>query len=350
MSVELPELGKIPRPFFDEVIYPRLGRRDASVLTGPRHGVDVGVVTLGGGQVMALTTDPFYVVPAFGWRRAAWFAVHILASDLTTTGLPPRYMSIDLNLPPSMGAADLEELWGTVHAECDALGIAVVTGHTGRYEGCGFPMVGGCTLIATGPEDRYVTAGMSRPGDAVVITKGAAIEASGLMAASFPARVAGALGPALAERAAALFWQMSTVKDALTAASIGVRDGGVTAMHDATECGVLGGLFELARAADVGMELELDRVPIAEEVARICELFAMDPLTAISEGTLLLTCRPARVTALLEAFGEAGIPACPIGECTGPGPVRLRRGGRLTPLEQPVTDPFWGAYAREAAR
>ena len=48
MSVELPELGKIPRPFFDEVIYPRLGRRDASVLTGPRHGVDVGVVTLGG--------------------------------------------------------------------------------------------------------------------------------------------------------------------------------------------------------------------------------------------------------------------------------------------------------------
>jgi len=349
-ALSSPALGKIQSALFTRVIYPRLGRPDPSVLVGPRHGVDLGIVDLGGGQVMAMTADPFYVVPAFGWRRAGWFAVHILASDLTTSGLPPRYLAIDLNLPPSMREEDLAELWDTVHRECEALGIAVVTGHTGRYQGCEFPMIGGCTMIGVGPADRYVVSGMSRPGDAVIMTKGAAIEAAGLMAASFPNRVASALGQDFARRADQIFWQMSTVRDALTAASVGVRGEGVTAMHDATECGVYGGLHELALAARVGMEIEVEAIPISDEVARICELFQLDPYTSISEGTLLLTCVPRRVPDILAALARESILACEVGRCTRGLGVTLHKGHERYPLAHPQVDPFWEAFAREAAR
>lgn len=44
MNAELPDIGKISPEVFDELFYPRLGRRSANVLVGPRHGVDVGVV------------------------------------------------------------------------------------------------------------------------------------------------------------------------------------------------------------------------------------------------------------------------------------------------------------------
>ena len=94
--------GKATSELFEQVILRRLGAADPDVLVGPRHGVDVGVVRVADGVAMALTADPVFVVPAYGWERAAWFAVHILASDASTSGLPLRWMSVDLNLPPSM--------------------------------------------------------------------------------------------------------------------------------------------------------------------------------------------------------------------------------------------------------
>ncbi len=113
---------------------------------------------------MALTADPVFVVPAYGWERAAWFAVHILASDASTSGLPLRWMSVDLNLPPSISDEDLTALWDAFHRSCEDLGIAVVTGHTGRYDGCDWPMVGGATCLALGPADAFVTPDDGPPG------------------------------------------------------------------------------------------------------------------------------------------------------------------------------------------
>ena len=87
-SAQLPEIGKISPEVFAELIYPRLGAKDDSVLVGPASGVDVGIVRIGD-QAVAMTTDPVFIVPQYGWERAAWFAIHILLSDAVTSGLPP---------------------------------------------------------------------------------------------------------------------------------------------------------------------------------------------------------------------------------------------------------------------
>ena len=77
---KLPELGKIHPQFFDRVIYPRLGADDDSIVIGPRHGVDYGVIRVGG-QAIAMSTDPFFIVPSFGFAKAAWFGFHIIFCD-----------------------------------------------------------------------------------------------------------------------------------------------------------------------------------------------------------------------------------------------------------------------------
>jgi hydrogenase expression/formation protein HypE len=347
MAAELPQIGKISPEIFDQIFYPRLGRRSSKVLVGPQHGVDVGVVDLGGGQVMVSTCDPVFIVPAYGFARAAWFAVHILASDAATSGLPPTYMCIDLNLPPSITRSELEELWTTVHEECDRLGISVISGHTARYHGCEYPMVGGATVLCIGSKDRYVTPAMARVGDVVIVTKGAAIEAAGLMAVTFPDRLAAAYGRHFAEEASNLFYMMSVVEDALTAASVGVRDDGVTSMHDATECGVWGGLYEIAEASRVGMRIEQDRVPLRDDVQTICRHFGMDPYTSISEGTLLLTCRPKKAREVVQALAAKNILAAVVGEVLpAEDGVRVVAGGIERTLEHPRVDPFWDAFAK----
>ena len=62
---ELPEIGKISPEIFNELIYPRLGAKSQSVLVGPQHGIDVGIVEIGG-KAVALTTDPVFIVPEYG--------------------------------------------------------------------------------------------------------------------------------------------------------------------------------------------------------------------------------------------------------------------------------------------
>jgi hydrogenase expression/formation protein HypE len=342
--------GKATAELFERVILRRLGARDPDVLVGPRHGVDVGVVRVADGVVMALTADPVFVVPAFGWERAAWFAVHILASDAATSGLPLRWMAVDLNLPPEITDAELAALWDGFHRACEGIGVAVVTGHTGRYDGCRWPMVGGAVCMASGPEGAFVTPEMATIGDRVVVTKGAAIEATALFAATFPDRLAAGVGEDVVKAADALFERMTVVPEATMARGFGLRDGGVTSMHDATEGGVLGGLAEVASASGVGMRIDLAAIPVRPEVRAVCDHTGMDPYTAISEGTLIATVVPERAEAFVAALADAGIEAADVGQVTESSAGRIL----VTPqgergLEHPGLDPFWDAFGRWAA-
>jgi len=341
---ELPEIGKISPEIFEELIYPRLGAVSKHILVGPQHGVDVGIVEIGG-KAVAMTADPVFIVPEYGWERAAWFAIHILASDVVTSGLPPTYLSIDLNLPLSMTKEQLTIVWETIHRECVKMDMAVVCGHTARYDNCNYPMVGGATVMAVGDLDKYVSPTFAAPGDKVIVTKGPAVEACGIFAAMFPKYLAKKFGKPFSDRAQHLFYKMSVVEDARAAAAIGVRDGGVTCMHDATECGIWGGLYEIAQAAGVGMRVERDAIVVEEGVREICSLFGMEPYSSISEGTLLLTCRPHKAEAVVHVLADKGIRASIVGELIPKEKgMMLVEKGRERPLEHPRVDPFWKAF------
>jgi hydrogenase maturation factor len=341
---ELPEIGKISPEIFSELIFPRLGARSQSILVGPQHGVDVGIVEIGD-KAVALTTDPVFIVPEYGWERAAWFAIHILASDAVTSGLKPCYMAIDLNLPMEMTKGQLEIVWDTMHRECEKLGISIICGHTARYENCHYPMVGGATVLSVGEKDEYITPRMAKAGDKIIITKGPAIEATGIFATMFPKLVEKEFGAGFSQRAQEIFYKMSVVEDAMTAVSVGVRDEGVTAMHDATECGVWGGLYEIAQAADLGARVEKEQIVVEDCVREICQYFGIDPYAAISEGTLIIACCEHKAQEVIEALSRKGIASSVVGELIDPGHgMILVEGGKEGKLEHPRVDPFWNAF------
>ncbi|MDP2931972.1 MAG: AIR synthase family protein [Chloroflexota bacterium] len=341
---EMPEIGKISPEIFNELIYPRLGAKSDKILVGPQHGVDVGIVEIGG-KAVSFTCDPVFIVPEYGWERAAWFAIHILASDAVTCGLKPKYLSIDLNLPMEMTKAQLAIVWETIHRECEKMGIAVITGHTARYENCHYPMVGGATVTGVGELDEYVNPRFAKAGDKIIITKGPAIEACGIFAAMFPKLLEEKFGREFSRKAQEIFYKMSVVEDGLTAVGVGVRDNGVTAMHDATECGIWGALYEVAQAAGLGVRIEKERIVVEECVPEICDYFGIDPYASISEGTLVISCREHKAQAVIAALTRKGIKASIVGELTeaAEGMV-LIEGGRKKKLVHPIVDPFWRAF------
>ena len=296
---------------------------------------------------MVTTTDPFFVVPEYGWERAAWFAFHIVASDAFTSGLAPNYLSIDLNLPLHMPRDALDAIWEVVHRECERLDIAIISGHTGTYENCAFPMLGGATMIGVGDSQAYVTPAMAAVGDVVVITKGAAIESAGQLSVLFPKRVQAAYGEAAARECEAIFWQMSVVDDARAAVKVGMRDSGVSSMHDATEFGIWGALVEVARASNVGLSIDKNAIILQDNVRKVCALFKIDPFCASSEGTLVITCRPHMADALVALLGDHDIPASAVGEIVEAADgLMYSEEGKTHTLEYPTVDPFWGAVQK----
>jgi len=341
---DLPEIGKISPEIFSELIFPRLGAKSDKVLVGPQHGVDVGILEIGN-RAVSLTTDPVFIVPEYGWERAAWFAIHILASDSVTSGLKPKYLSIDLNLPMEITKEQLAIMWDTMHRECEKLGITVVTGHTARYENCHYPMVGGATVIGVGGKNEYVTPRLAKVGDKIIITKGPAIEATGIFAAMFPKLIEKEFGRAFSRKAEKIFYKMSVVEDAMTVIGVGVRDKGVTAMHDATECGIWGGLHEFAQAAGLGVRVEKESIVVEPCVTEICSYFGIDPYASISEGTLIAACKEHKAQDVVNALSRKGIKASIVGELTQPekGMVLVEK-GKERKLKHPIVDPFWKAF------
>jgi hydrogenase maturation factor len=343
-------LGKVNRNYLDRVIYPSLGAARREIIVGPKFGVDNAVVRVGGGRVLVATTDPLSFIPGLRPSESAWLSVNLIASDLTTCGRSPQYGIFDFNLPPQMSNHQFSDYWKAFHAECKKLGLAIVGGHTGKYQGCDYSIIGGGVMYTVCREDRYLTSEMAGSGDDVILTKVAAVETTAILTRAFPRKVKSVLGSSLFEKARHYLFKVSTVKDALTAASVGIHHNGVTAMHDATEGGVIAAVLELSNASGLGVEIDLDTIPISEETREICKFFRINPLTSLSEGTLIITSRPNKTGRVLRQLKSNGISSHVIGRLTKTRSARARTRRGWVRLTYPSYDPYWRAYRKGRTR
>jgi len=344
-------LGKVDRDFLGRVLLRNTGAENGAVLVGPGTGLDNAVLSVGAGRVMVVTADPLSIIPTIGMDDSAWLTVHELASDLASSAVSPQFAVLDYNLPPSLGMDDFERYAVAVSDECRRLGVAIVGGHTGRYPGSDYTIVGGGMMMAIAGEDAYVTPRMIQEGDEILMTKGAAIEATAVLALAFPETTEEKVGSRVARRAASYMRRCSTVEDALTASSVGVRSEGVTAMHDATEGGVLGGLYELAKTSGRTLRIDRESIHVSRESGSVCAAFGLDPLVTISEGTLLIACRPDRSDEVLDRLAAKKIAGFRIGGVHGRGAKLLvSGGGPVEPYVPPKFDPYWEAYADAVER
>ena len=336
------KIGKIDESDFRDLIMGKFGRRDPTVLVPPRTGVDAAVIDLGGGRVLVVAEDPIFTMPRLSLETFGRFTVHIGASDVAVMGVKPRYMTYSLLLPPETAREDVGRIVNAIHAAARDLGIAIVGGHTGFYPGFTAPTIGGITVFGLALRKDIVTPAGARPGDEVVLTKGPAIETAALLAALREEELLENYPAPLVAKAKALSRSITVVADALAAAAA----GGVTAMHDATEGGVVGGLFEIAAASGVGMEIDERLFVYPDEVRMVCEAFGIDPVKAIAEGSLLATVRPGKSAGLLARLRRKRIAASVVGRIVADRRRRtiVRRDGRIERLAVPEQDPFWPAF------
>jgi hydrogenase expression/formation protein HypE len=333
----MPDYGKVDGEFFETHIYPHLGAERAEIAIGPQHGVDFGLVDLGE-RSLVVATDPISILPELGFERAGRFAFEVVCADVAVSGLPPAYLSLDFTLPPSMTDGEFATFWQAFDHEASELGASIVAGHTARYEGCSYPWVGGATVMGVGSGDDIVRPDGARPGDALVLTTGPAVEAVGLLTTLFGDEMD--LPVATLDTARERLGDARAVRDALAAAAAGP----VTAMHDVTEGGLRNALCEMAASTGTRFAIERERVPMRPGVEAVCEYFDIDPWAATSAGTLLIAVEQAGAESVLDALDARGTTAALVGHVTE-GTGAYADGERVEP---PAADPSWDVYAEYA--
>jgi hydrogenase expression/formation protein HypE len=303
---------------------------DARVLVGPGVGLDCAVIDLGG-QLLVCKSDPV----TFATEQLGAYLVQINANDLATTGANPSWLLVTLLLPEN--AADeamAERLMEQIGEACRELDIALIGGHTEITYGLDRPVAVG-SLLGVVARDRLVTPRGARPGDHLLLTKSVPIEATAILARERSEQLRDVLTDADLRQAQGYLSEpgIGVTRDA----RIALAAGRITAMHDPTEGGLATALWELTQASGRGLRFDPVAVPVTPLSARVCAAFAIDPLSAIASGALLLTAPPPDAELVRGALEQEGIPCTQIGEVTeGPSRVvrRTRSGWEPYPLPE----------------
>ena len=302
------------------------------LVVGPSVGEDAAVIDQGN-RYLVVTTDPI----TFATERCGWYSVCVNANDVAACGGTPRYYSAAIVLPEGQTSLlDVEALFSEIEDACRQIGVLWVGGHTEVSPAVNNVLVAGQMIGEVAPE-HLCRSSDARVGDAVLLVKTAAIEATAIIAAEKADEVEAVQGVEVMKRSQNFLLDpgISVVREAALA-----RDFPVHAMHDPTEGGVSTGIGEICMASNCGALVQADSIELLPETAALCHQFGLNPLGAISSGALLLTLPPEVASDLIREYAKAGILAKVIGEVLPPNMgLQLQEvDGAVVPLPEFVRD------------
>ena len=327
--------GKIPPKLLNDIVFKKLGINRKEIIVGPKAGIDGAVLKIGDKNLI-VSMDP--VSGAF--QKIGWLAVNVNANDVATFGVEPSFMFSCILLPENADSKLIETISNQMHKAAKEVGIAIVGGHCESTIGLKKPIVVGCVLGVT-DKKKYVTASGAKPGDNIILTKSAGIEGTAILATDKEKILREEIEFNTIKNAKKFYKEISIVKDALTA----FQTGGVHAMHDPTEGGIIGGIHEIADASKVGVRIIKKKIPIRAETSAICKYFRIDPLQLISSGALLISASPKYTSEIIEKLEREGIQAKVIGKFLDNPKLRisLLENGKERVLMRPKADHLWKA-------
>ena len=316
--------GKLDRATLADLVLSRTGATNPDLLAGPAFGEDAAAIRVGG-ETLVVSTDPISLAA----ERIGQLSVAVASNDVAACGGRPEFLLCTVLLP-SAETDRLDTITGQLDAESNRLGLTIAGGHTEVVAGLDRPL---CSLTCLGVADRYVPTGGATPGDRILLTKGAGIEATGVLATDFRDRLD--LPESTLDRATAAFDDLSVMPEAAVLAPI------ATAMHDPTEGGVLEGLIEMALTAGATLEIDREAVHVRDETRAVCAAVDVDPLRVLGSGALLAAVDEDDVDETLEALSAEGIDAVEVGRVeAGEAGVELD-GERYT---EPIRDDMYALW------
>ncbi len=326
------KIGKVSENVLKRSIFKQIHTKRDEVLLGAGVGEDCAAVKLSPGEIFVISTDPITGTV----KDVGMLAIQITANDLASSGAEPVGVMLTVLLPEEIEEEDIREMMRQVEEACAHFHIQVMGGHTEVTRAVTQPVIS-VTGVGKVREDRLVSTAGAKPGQDILVTKWIGIEGTSIIAKEKEKELLERFSQAFVDTAKGFDQYLSVLPDSRIAV-----EHGVSAMHDVTEGGIYGALWEVAEASGIGLEIDLKAIPIRQETIEICEYFELNPYYLISSGCMLMAADQGHD--LVRKLEAAGIPAAVIGKATDGKARRIWNGGEESYLERPKTDELYKIY------
>jgi len=332
------KIGKIPETVLKRSVLKQITNNREEVLVGAGVGEDCAILALKEDEVMVLSTDPIT-----GTRKdIGKLAIHITMNDLASAGAEPIGVLLSMLLPEKSTEADIKEIMRQVNEECEKLKIQTIGGHTEVTGAVNTPILT-VTGVGKAKKGKFIKTGGSKIGQDVVITKWIGLEGTSILAKEKEELLAEKFSSSFINKAKEFDQYLSVIPEAACAVK-----SGVSAMHDVTEGGIFGALWEVAESANVGLEIDLKKIPVKQETIEISEFFEINPYNLISSGSMIIVSDDGHK--LVNSLEKEDIHSVVVGKITkGKDRVIINDGERRF-LEPPKTDELYLALRKKEKR
>lgn len=323
------KIGKVPENVLKRSVFKQIHTKRPEVILGAGVGEDCAAIKLAEDETLVMSTDPITGTA----QDIGTLAIQITVNDLASSGAEPIGVLLTVLLPESVEEPELREMMAQVEAACEKANVQVMGGHTEVTSVVNQPVISVCGVGKVKDGCLISTAG-AKPGMDIVVTKWIGIEGTSIIAKEKEEQLLTRFSAPFIAKAKALDVYISVLSEAAVAVL-----SGVSAMHDVTEGGIFGALWEMAEASGVGLEIDIKSIPIRQETVEICEFFDLNPYQLISSGCMLMAA--ADGNHLVRELKKAGIPATVIGKATEGNDRVLLNGEEKRFLEPPKTDELY---------
>ena len=313
-------LGKIPIRVLNSTFLRLTGASSDRVMTPPLAGLDFAAVKTDG-RYMIVSADPVTGVE----KQIGRYAISVSANDVATSGNRPQFAESVVLMPQGSDTKYARRLAIQMDSEARRIGLSIVGGHTEVTPGLRSPIV---IVTAFSFVDSYISSRDAKEGDTILMSKTAGLE-----------------GTAVLRGSATFLDNLSVVEEATAAYATGF----VHAMHDCTEGGVLGAVFEMSLASGLGFVLEEKKVPVAPETRELCRRRGIDPLKLIGSGALLFSVEKGMEPRVIQALSSV-CRVTAIGTFTSRDRILVRKDGSDVTLREAPEDELWRTLARASSR
>ncbi len=262
------------------------------------------------------------------YDRIGRYAFFKAVNDLAAKGAGVEAVQALALFPPDTEEEEIRRAAAEFGALCRQYEICPTGGHTEITSAVTRPVI---TVCASGKAKDPAYSGKAQEGDSLILTKSIALEGTAILSHIKEKELKSYFPSFLIERAKQFDESLSILEEAEIA-----MDFGLHAMQDLSQGGVFGALWEFAEASDIGMEIDLKKIPIRQETVEICDYLDVNPYELISGGSLLLAVPDGE--GLLLKLKEKNISAAIIGRVTKEKGRKLHNDGEVRYLDRSKTD------------
>lgn len=325
------KVGKLDSDLLEKIVFKKITFKRPEVLTRPGIGEDCAVIDFGAYECV-MSTDP--ITAAVG--DIGRLAIHISCNDIASNGVEPLGIMLTVMMPEGTTTEDIEEIMKQAAATSEALGVEIIGGHTEITSAVNKPIIVS-TAIGRGEKWASKHREAMKPGDFILLTKTAGLEGTAIIASDYEEDLREILTAEEIALAKSLMDKVSVVKEGIIAGKIGT-----CGMHDITEGGVLGAVWEMCHRGNVGAEIWVESIPVEDVTKKICDQYDIDYLRLISSGSMIIMTGPDHKDELLCALEQAGILATCVGVIKKAADgIKMEVGGELMEIAPPAGDELY---------